>query len=50
MVDGENNWDLFKTLDDESNFVAYNFVNNINVGNLKWYIPAGAELLTVILN
>ena len=50
MVDGENNWDVFKTLDDESNFVAYNFVNNINVGNLKWYIPAGAELLTVILN
>ena len=49
-TDGENNWELFKTLDDESNFTAYNFINNIGTASLKWYMPSAAELLSVILN
>jgi len=49
-TDGENNWELFKTLDQESYFTAYNFINNIGIAGLKWYMPAAAELLTVILN
>ena len=49
-TDGENNWELFKTLDDESHFTAYNFINNIGTAGLKWYMPSAAELLSVILN
>lgn len=49
-TDGENNWEIFKMLDEESYFEAYNFVNNLNIGELKWYIPAAPELLTVLVN